>query len=81
MMSCDKLQSLSRWYIVEWFQQNYLECTTCKKLQDERMADLIKMASEYGLRVIIEAHRPTAANNVLYKLKNSEIEARVVLIP
>jgi alcohol dehydrogenase, propanol-preferring len=45
------------------------------------MADLIKMASEYGLRVIIEAHRLTAANNVLYKLKNSEIEARAVLIP
>lgn len=45
------------------------------------MADLIKMASEYGLRVVIEAHRHAEANEVLYKLKNSEIEARAVLIP
>ena len=45
------------------------------------MADLIKMASEYGLRVIIETHRLAEANEVLYRLKNSEIEARAVLIP
>ncbi len=45
------------------------------------MADLIKMASEYGLRVIIETHRIAEANEVLYRLKNSEIEARAVLIP
>ena len=45
------------------------------------MADLIKMASEYGLRVIIETHRLAEANEVLCKLKNSEIEARAVLVP
>lgn len=45
------------------------------------MADLIKMASEYGLRVIIETHRLAEANEVLYRLKNSEIEARAVPIP
>jgi alcohol dehydrogenase, propanol-preferring len=45
------------------------------------MADLIKMASEYGLRVIIETHRLAEANEVLYRLKNSKIEARAVLIP
>ena len=44
------------------------------------MADLIKMASEYGLRVIIETHRLAEANEVLYRLKNSEVEARAVLI-
>ena len=45
------------------------------------MADLIKMTSDYSLRVIIEAYRLAEANEVLYKLKNSEIEARAVLIP
>jgi propanol-preferring alcohol dehydrogenase len=45
------------------------------------MTDLIKMAIEYGLRVVIEAHRLAEANEVIYKLKNSEIETRVVLIP
>ena len=45
------------------------------------MADLIKMTSDYSLRVIIEAHRLAEANEVLYKLEKSEIEARAVLIP
>jgi propanol-preferring alcohol dehydrogenase len=45
------------------------------------MADLIKMASEYNLRVIIETHKLAEANEVLYRLKNSEVEARAVLIP
>ena len=45
------------------------------------MADLVKMASEYSLKVIIETHRLAEANEVLYRLKNSEVEARAVLIP
>jgi D-arabinose 1-dehydrogenase-like Zn-dependent alcohol dehydrogenase len=45
------------------------------------MADLIKMASEYGSRVVIEADRLAEANEVLHKLKNSEIDARTVLMP
>jgi propanol-preferring alcohol dehydrogenase len=45
------------------------------------MADLIKMASSRGLQVIIETHRLAEANEVLDKLKKSEVEARAVLIP
>ena len=44
-------------------------------------ADLINMASEHNLRVIIETHRLEEANEVLFRLKNSELEARAVLIP
>ena len=45
------------------------------------MADLVKMVSSLGLQVIIETHRLTEANEVLHKLKKSEVEARAVLIP
>jgi propanol-preferring alcohol dehydrogenase len=45
------------------------------------MADLVKMASGPGLQVIIERHRLAEANEVLGRLKKSEIEARAVLIP
>ncbi len=45
------------------------------------MADLVKMASNTGLQVIIETHRLTEANEVLHRLKKSEVEARAVLIP
>ncbi len=45
------------------------------------IADLIKMASECGLQVIIETHWLAEANEVLYRLKNSEVEARAVLTP
>ena len=45
------------------------------------MADLVKMASSLGLQVIIETHRLAEANEVLYRLKKSEVEARAVLIP
>jgi len=38
------------------------------------------MASEEDLRVIIETHRLPEANEALYKLKNSEVEPRAVLI-
>jgi D-arabinose 1-dehydrogenase-like Zn-dependent alcohol dehydrogenase len=45
------------------------------------MADLIKMASNPGLQVIIETLRRAEANEVLGRLKKSEIQARAVLIP
>lgn len=45
------------------------------------MADLVRMASSWGLQVIIEMHRLAEANEVLHRLKNSEIEARAVLTP
>lgn len=45
------------------------------------MADLVKMASIQGLQVIIETCKLTEANEVLHKLKKSEVEARAVLIP
>ena len=45
------------------------------------MADLVKMASSLGLQVIIETHRLAEANEVLHRLKKSEVEARAVLIP
>jgi alcohol dehydrogenase, propanol-preferring len=45
------------------------------------IADLIKMASNPGLQVIIETQRLAEANEVLGRLKKSEVEARAVLIP
>ena len=45
------------------------------------MADLVKMANIQGLQVIIETHKLAEANEVLHKLKKSEVEARAVLIP
>jgi alcohol dehydrogenase, propanol-preferring len=45
------------------------------------MADLVKMASIQGLQVIIETYKLTEANEVLHKLKKSEVGARAVLIP
>jgi alcohol dehydrogenase, propanol-preferring len=45
------------------------------------MADLIKMASNPGLQVIIEMQRLVEANEALARLKKSEIQARAVLIP
>ena len=45
------------------------------------MADLVRMASSWGLQVIIEKHRLAEANEVLQSLKKSEVEARAVLIP
>ena len=45
------------------------------------MADLVKLASSSGLQVIIETHRLQEANQVLMRLKKSQVEARAVLIP
>jgi propanol-preferring alcohol dehydrogenase len=45
------------------------------------MADLVKLASGSGLKVVIETHRLPEANEVLARLKKSHIEARAVLVP
>ncbi len=45
------------------------------------MADLVKLASSTGLKVIVETHRLSEANDVLARLKKSEVEARAVLVP
>ena len=45
------------------------------------MEDVIKISNEYSLEVVTESFPLEQANEVLLKLKNSEIEARAVLIP
>lgn len=45
------------------------------------MADLVKLASNSDLKVVIETHKLAEANEVLARLKKSQIEARAVLIP
>lgn len=45
------------------------------------MFDLVRLASSSSLKVVIEIHRLEEANEVLAKLKKSQVEARAVLIP
>jgi len=45
------------------------------------MAELVKLASSSGLKVVVEPYRLAEANEVLAKLKKSQIEARAVLVP
>ena len=45
------------------------------------MADLVSLASGSGLKVVIETRRLAEANEVLAKLKKSQVEARAVLVP
>ena len=45
------------------------------------MEDVIKISSEQKLEVITESFPLEQANEVLLKLKNSEIDARAILIP
>lgn len=45
------------------------------------MEEVIKLAKEHNLSVVTEKYPLEQANEVLEKLKNSEIEARAVLIP
>ena len=45
------------------------------------MEDVIKISSEHKLEVVTESFPLEQANEVLLKLKNSEIDARAVLIP
>jgi propanol-preferring alcohol dehydrogenase len=45
------------------------------------MADLVDVAAGGSLKVIIETHPLSEANDVLARLKKSEVEARAVLVP
>ncbi len=47
----------------------------------EDMKEVIRIADEHSLSVVSEKYPLEQANEVLEKLKNSEIEARAVLIP
>jgi propanol-preferring alcohol dehydrogenase len=45
------------------------------------MADMVKLAGSSGLKVIVETRRLSEANEVLARLKKSQVEARGVLVP
>jgi propanol-preferring alcohol dehydrogenase len=45
------------------------------------MAELVDLASNSGIEVVVETHKLSEANKVLARLKKSEIEARAVLVP
>ena len=46
------------------------------------MADLVELACKSGLKVVVETHGlAEEANEVLAKLKKSQVEARAVLVP
>lgn len=45
------------------------------------MADLVQLARDSDLKVVIETQKLKEANNVLKRLKKSEVEARAVLVP
>ncbi|HEX7031666.1 MAG TPA: alcohol dehydrogenase catalytic domain-containing protein [Nitrososphaera sp.] len=45
------------------------------------MMDLVRLASSSGLKVVIETYKLEEANEVLAKLKKSQVEARAVLVP
>lgn len=45
------------------------------------MAELVKLASNSDLKVVIETHKLLEANEVLARLKKSQVEARAVLVP
>jgi propanol-preferring alcohol dehydrogenase len=45
------------------------------------MEDVIKISDEHKLEVVTESFPLEQANEVLIRLKNSEIDARAVLIP
>lgn len=61
------------------FDEKTVRGTVIGSRQD--MADLVELAAEKALKVVIEEHKMTEANEVLARLKNSEVEARAVLMP
>lgn len=60
------------------FDEKTVRGTVIGSRQD--MADLVRLAPG-SLRVVIETHRLAEANEVLARLKKSEVEARAVLVP
>ncbi len=61
------------------FEEKTIRGTVIGSRQD--MADLVTLAANRSLEVVIETHRLAEANDVLARLKHSEVEARAVLVP
>lgn len=61
------------------FEEKTIRGTVIGSRQD--MADLVALAADRDLRVVIETHPLAEANDVLARLKKSEVEARAVLVP
>ncbi len=61
------------------FEEKTIRGTVIGSRQD--MVDLVKIAAGGQLKVVIETHRLAEANDVLARLKKSEVEARAVLVP
>jgi propanol-preferring alcohol dehydrogenase len=61
------------------FDEKTIRGTVIGSRQD--MADLVALASTNSLKIVIETYKLAEANDVLAKLKNSELEARAVLTP
>lgn len=61
------------------FEEKIVKGSVIGTMKD--MVDLVRLASSPGLKVVIESHKLTEANEVLTRLKKSQIEARAVLVP
>ncbi len=61
------------------FEEKTIRGTLIGSIHD--MKQVIKIAQEYHLEVISETYPLEEANEVLEKLKNSQIDARAVLVP
>jgi propanol-preferring alcohol dehydrogenase len=61
------------------FEEKTVRGTVIGSRQD--MADLVDVAAGGGLKVVIETFPLSEANEVLARLKKSEVEARAVLVP
>lgn len=61
------------------FDEKTIRGTVIGSRQD--MADLVRIAADKSLNIVIEMHKLAEANEVLARLKNSEVEARAVLVP
>jgi propanol-preferring alcohol dehydrogenase len=61
------------------FEEKIVKGSVIGTMKD--MAELVELASSSSLKVVVETHRLTEANEVLARLKKSQVEARAVLVP
>jgi len=61
------------------FEEKTIRGTLIGSVED--MRQVIRIAGEHGLEVVSETYPLERANEVLEKLKNSQIDARAVLVP
>ena len=61
------------------FEEKIVKGSVIGTMKD--MAELVSLASSSGLKVVIETHKLAEANEVLARLKKSQVEARAVLVP